>query len=90
MTFLIVVYSIASLVGVYSAIASLARYFGSQGVEQRRKAVFSMVSSFVFLSICGVTIYLSLNAVYSSYSLAIFSCFLIGLNELVHWKLLRT
>lgn len=84
-----VVYSIVSIAGFYSAVRSLVRLFGAQNATERQRAVFSLLSAIIYITICGVTIYVSLYENISWWAVVATSCILLMLNELVLWKLLK-
>lgn len=84
------IYLIVSLAGIYSVIASLARIIRGHDARERRKSVFSLFSAFVYIAICGVTIYVSLLNEFSSLTIISVSCLLLVLNELLLWKVLKS
>lgn len=84
-----IVYSLVSLAGFYSAVRSVVRFFMAQDATERRKAVFSLLSAIIYVTICGATIYVNAYESFSWWAIVAVSCVLLLLNEVVLWKILR-
>ena len=84
-----IVYLIVSLFGVYSSIRSGIRFWGAKDIKEKRQACFSLISDFIFIAICGATIYVCTFGNMPWWLITGLSCILFALNEFLHWKIIR-
>lgn len=87
---IVIPYSIGILIGVLDAIGTIQRILFDQESHNLRAMTFQLIGAIVGISICGATIYFSIQELLANSVIVSVSAVLLILNYFVFRKLLKS